>query len=179
MSIDETYELLKHAHRVSDLAYTMAKKFELDEHECREIAIAASLHDIGKFLLDPQVLNKKGKLTAVEMNQIKQHVNYSYKIGVMILPHLNSNVLKMVHEHHENYDGTGYPNAKSRDNLAFGSQIIRVCDSYDAMRSVRPYRSPLSKWEAFEMIRSGAEYNPLCVEKLKIIENINETAEAV
>lgn len=179
-NIDEKYALLLHMSRVSEMAYQMAHLFGLDERKCKEIAIAAHLHDVGKFLVNPRILNKTGKLTDEEKTSVMEHVDFSYIIGHLMSNRLTKDILRMIHEHHENYDGTGYPKGKKGDQVLLGSHIVKICDAYDAMRSERPYRKAMSEIEAFdEIVRNRNQYHPECIKCLVKLENISQTAEAV
>lgn len=179
-NIDEKYALLQHMSRVSELAYRMAHYFGLEERKCKEISIAAHLHDVGKFLVNPKILNKRGKLTEEEKSSVMEHVDFSYIIGHLMSSRLTADILRMIYEHHENYDGTGYPKGKTGDQMLLGSHIIKICDAYDAMRSERPYRKAMSKLEAFEeVMRHRSQYHPECINCLVKLEKIGYPAEAV
>lgn len=179
-NIDEKYALLLHMSRVSEMAYRMAHLFGLEERNCKEIAIAAHLHDVGKFLVNPMILNKTEKLTEAEKTSVMEHVDFSYIIGHMMSNRLTPDILRMIFEHHENYDGTGYPKGKKGDQMLLGSHIVKICDAYDAMRSERPYRKAMTRIEAFdEIMRHRNQYNQECINCLAKLEKIEHTAEAV
>lgn len=174
-NIDEKYELLQHLNRVSELAYKMAKHMKIEDSVCKEIAIAGHLHDIGKICINQDILNKTGKITVEEKSYLQEHVKYSYIMGLMMGERLTEDIVLMIYQHHENNDGTGYPNGVSGDETHIGSHIIRICDTYDAMRSNRPYRIGMSKESAFEEICTEKEkFNELCVLALMEIEEIEE-----
>lgn len=179
-NINEKYELMQHITRVSDLAYKMAKFMGLEELECREIAIAGHLHDVGKLMLHPDILNKKGKLTSEEKSYIEDHVKYSFMMAYAFENKLSANIIRMIKEHHENYDGTGYPDKKAGSELLLGSLIIKTCDVYDAMRSDRPYRVSLSQGEALaEMMKESHKYDPKCLVALAQLTKESEYKEAI
>lgn len=172
-NIDEKFELLQHLNRVSDLSHKMAIQMGLSDEICKEIAIAAHLHDVGKLLVHPAILNKEGRISAEEKTYLQEHVKYSYLIGLFVGERLSEDILTMIQQHHENHDGTGYPNNLHGRELHIGSQIIRVADVYDALRSERPYRKRLSKNEAFEiMLNEKQYYNLECLETMKNLEEI-------
>lgn len=127
-----------HSQRVSDLSLEVCRILDLSHNDTEKIHIAAHLHDIGKVGVPDRVLNKKGKLTVDEWAYMKKHP----QIGAQILSkshHLNE-LKDMVLYHHERVDGRGYPKGLQGTEIPFGSRIIAVCDSIDAMLSNRSYR---------------------------------------
>lgn len=173
-NIDEKYELMQHTNRVAKLAYRMAKYMKLKDSVCKEITIAAELHDIGKLLIEPQILNKVGGISKEEKKYLENHVTYSYMLSLLLKQNLTEDIVTMIYQHHENNDGSGYPNFLKGGEIHLGSHIIRVCDTYDAMISDRPYRRLMTKNEAYMAILSEIEkYNVKCVEALGEIENIH------
>lgn len=106
------------------------------------------MHDIGKSKIDLSILNKPGKLNNNEWNQIKLHPKYGAAIALMM--GYNVNIAQNIFYHHENVDGTGYPKGLKEEKIPLGASIIRICDSYDAMRSVRPYNRVMTHTEALE-----------------------------
>ena len=125
----------------------------------------AFLHDIGKIEIKKEVLVKPEQLNEEEWEKVKNHT----KIGSKILEPLefNENILPIILYHHENYDGTGYPEGKKGENIPFNARILRIIDSFDAMITERPYSKSLDKEEALKEIRegSGNQYDPDLAEK--------------
>ena len=123
---------------------------KLSRTQCRNVFIAGLLHDIGKIELNQSILNKKGKLTTEEYEHIKLHVN----LGVQILKKYNisENIYKIVEQHHESEDGTGYPNGLKGDDILIESKILRTTDIYDALTSNRSYRRKYTNKQAINIM---------------------------
>lgn len=113
-----------------------------------------TLHDIGKIGISMQIIRKKGKLTEVECNEVKEHP----KIGASVLEPIEflKKFTPMVLYHHEHFDGKGYPEGKKGEDIPLWARILTVADAYHAMRSDRPYRFAINEDEAFEQLRIGA-----------------------
>jgi len=155
----------RHSENVASYAVRIAEIMGLSVQEIDIIRVACELHDIGKIGILDTILDKNGELTEEEVAQIRQH---SLK-GAQILEPLNflEEVVVLVRQHHENYDGTGYPHGLRGEEIVLGARIIRLADAYDAMTSARAYRKiPLSKEEAIEEIKrnSGTQFDPKVVE---------------
>ncbi|MCM8791809.1 MAG: HD domain-containing protein [Candidatus Omnitrophica bacterium] len=164
----------KHSENVAHYAVKIAEAMNLSAHDIEIIRGACELHDIGKIGIYDEILSKEKPLTEKEKEEIKLH---SLK-GAQILEPLNflEEIILLVRQHHENYDGTGYPDRHKGEEIPLGARIIRVADAYDAMTSARAYRKiPLSKEEAIEEIKrnSGTQFDPKVVEVfLKIVDKI-------
>lgn len=179
-NISEKYDLLQHLNRVSELSYKMAQFMGLEEEYCKEIGIAGHLHDIGKMLIFQDILNKPGTLSQEEKSYLKEHVKYSLIIGMLMEDKLSKNILTMIFQHHENNDGTGYPNSLIGEQILIGSHIVKICDVYDAMRSERPYRGKLTKEQSLKLIlEEKTKYNAQCINALIEIEKIYSLTQAV
>jgi HD-GYP domain-containing protein (c-di-GMP phosphodiesterase class II) len=132
------YRIYTHSINVSVIGLLFGKYLSLNPHELNCLGTGMLLHDIGKVVVPPEIINKTGRLTKEEFSEVKKHP----KAGLEILE-LKSNIdslcLKIVAQHHENHDGTGYPyGLGGRDIHLFGS-ISRIIDVYDAMTSNRLY----------------------------------------
>lgn len=147
-----------HAQRVRKYSCDIA--IELGISQLKDISTAALLHDIGKIGISTEILNKPCKLTEDEYNIIKLHPIYTKTILEKISDF--ATIANIAYSHHENYDGTGYPQGLKGDQIPFESQIIQVADAYDAMTSERAYRKALSKNEALEILEEymGKQFNP-------------------
>jgi len=157
-----------HIRRVQTRAVKLAGRLGVDnEPEIRAIEAAALLHDIGKLAIPEHILNKPGKLTTAEFERMKTHA----RIGAEILSEVDFPypVVPIVRHHHENWDGTGYPNGLSGSDIPLGARILAVVDCYDALTSDRPYRRALSIGETFEIIeaRRGTMYDPTIVDAFR------------
>ena len=153
-----------HSERVAFMTYEISKKLGLKGIELENIHMAAHLHDIGKIGVPDNVLNKTGKLLQHEWEYMKMHP----KIGYDILSKSDKlkHISKVVLSHHERWDGKGYPNGLSETTIPFGSRIIAVCDSIDAMTSTRPYREAMSFEKCINeiLINKGLMFDPVVVE---------------
>ncbi len=152
-----------HSERVAFMAHEFGKKLKIKGRELENIHIAAHLHDIGKIGVPDEILNKNGKLLPHEMEYIKMHP----KIGFDILSKSSKlkDISKIVLHHHERWDGKGYPSGLVQDAIPFGSRIIAICDSIDAMASDRPYREAMSFERCMEevIINKGIMFDPVLV----------------
>ncbi len=127
-----------HQRRVAQLATDVAERLGLSANEVRGIHMAGLIHDIGKISIPAEILNRPGRLSAVEFDMIKTHCQSGYDIikGV----ELPWPVADMVLQHHERMDGSGYPQGLPGDAVGLGARIIAVADVVEAMSSHRPYR---------------------------------------
>jgi putative nucleotidyltransferase with HDIG domain len=154
-----------HIRRVQVFATELAKRLGVkDERNLRAIEAAALLHDMGKLAIPEHILNKPGKLTVAEFENMKRHAD----IGADLLSSIRFPypVVPIVRHHHESWDGTGYPTGIAGTDIPLGARILSVVDCFDALTSDRPYRPRLSTDDAFRIIkeRSGRMYDPLVVE---------------
>lgn len=142
-----------HSRRVSDMACDLCHVLGMPEDITREIHIAGHLHDIGKIGIPDKVLLKPGRLNDEEWELMKQHS----KIGADILAGAPkfARIAAIILHHHERFDGKGYPFGAKGEEILLGSRIIAVCDSIDAMASIRAYRGALP----LETVRSEIEKN--------------------
>jgi diguanylate cyclase (GGDEF)-like protein/PAS domain S-box-containing protein/putative nucleotidyltransferase with HDIG domain len=152
-----------HSNRVSSICMAIASNMNFDNDDVNKIRIAGLVHDIGKIGIDEKILNKPGKLTDDEREQIFKHP----EIGWRILSSANefSELANYILNHHERWDGRGYPNGLTGEDIPLESRIIAVADSYDAMTSERSYRSGLSQDEAIAELQrcSGTQFDPKIV----------------
>ena len=142
-----------HSSRVADYSRNIAKRAGKSEEECRNIYLAALLHDVGKIGIPNKIINKVGKLTEEEYEVIKTHP----VVGTQILANITRipNISDGAHYHHERYDGTGYPEGLSGKDIPEIGRIIAVADAYDAMTSNRSYRGTLTQEFVRAQIESG------------------------
>ncbi|NRY59903.1 diguanylate cyclase (GGDEF)-like protein/putative nucleotidyltransferase with HDIG domain/PAS domain S-box-containing protein [Clostridium beijerinckii] len=150
----------QHSVRVAELCELMGKNIGLPKRKIQELKNAGLLHDIGKIAIEENILNKPGRLTEDEYNEIKRHP----EIGYRILSTVNemSEIAKYVLSHHEMWNGEGYPKGIKDIDIPFESRIIAIVDAYDAMTSERPYRKALSEEFAIEELKrnSGIQFDP-------------------
>ena len=167
-----------HIRRVQQWAIALARRVGQTEADLRAVEAAAILHDVGKLAIPEHILNKPGRLSAPEFERMKTHA----KIGAEILSEIEFPypVVPIVRHHHENWDGTGYPDRIAGEAIPLGARILAVVDCYDALTSDRPYRRALSAGEAFAIIeeRSGTMYDPAVVAAFREICGISKSAHA-
>ena len=137
-----------HAHRVADLAASMAEDLGLPPMAVENVRLAGRLHDVGKIGIREAVLDKPDTLTADEFDHVKEHV----RIGMEILAPLKHMpvVLEYVADHHEHFDGSGYPRGIAGSDITIGGRILAACDAYDALTSVRAFRGAMNSADTIE-----------------------------
>ena len=141
-----------HSQRVAELAAAVAEELGLPEDTVEHVRLAGRLHDVGKIGIREEVLNKTGALATEEFAHIKEHV----RIGVEILSPLGhlGEVLAFVRDHHERWDGTGYPRGVAGEAITLGGRILSTADAYDALTSRRAYRDALSEEETVALLQA-------------------------
>ena len=153
-----------HSENVTRYAVAIAEEMGLSIKQIEKVREAAQLHDLGKIGIHDYILNKPGKLTEEEWVEVKMH---SLK-GARILEPLSflNGVIEIIKQHHERYDGKGYPNGQMGNEIHLGARIMAVADAYDAMTSERPYRKAMSREEAVEELKreNGKQFAPNVVE---------------
>lgn len=163
-----------HSENVAHYAISIANYLKLPAKEVELLRQACELHDLGKIGIEDSILLKAGPLTDLEWEQIRKHPT----IGAQILEPLTflDGVVDLVRQHHEHYDGSGYPEGRKGEDILLGARIIHVADAYEAMRSARSYRkTPLTKEEAIAEIKhnSGTQFDPKIVDAfLNIVDNL-------
>jgi putative nucleotidyltransferase with HDIG domain len=154
-----------HIRRVQQVALALARELGVkDESQLQALEAAALLHDTGKLVVPEHILNKPGKLTRAEFEKMKQHA----PVGAEILSSIKFPypVVPIVRHHHENWDGTGYPDGLRGTEIPLGARILAVVDCYDALTSDRPYRPRMSDSDALSILlqRRAVMYDPLVVD---------------
>ena len=164
-----------HSQSVSRYAVVIAEEMHLSAKDIELIREACELHDLGKIGVQDNILVKPAALSPDEWKEMKKHPI----TGAQILEPLNflSGVTDLIRQHHENYDGSGYPEGLSGEGILFGARIIHLADAYEAMRSARSYRKiPLRKQDAITEImnNSGTQFDPNIVKAfLKVVDTID------
>ncbi|WP_417552003.1 HD domain-containing phosphohydrolase [Marinomonas fungiae] len=162
-----------HVIRVGEYCRCIASHIGLASDECDLIAISAPLHDIGKIAIPDNILLKPGRLTEDEFRIMQSHA----EAGAKILDGSQSELLKaasaIARSHHEKWDGSGYPDGLKGDEIPLYARIATLCDVYDALSSVRPYKSAWKKEEVEAYINelSGSQFDP------KLVEHFNQVKE--
>lgn len=143
--------LAGHSARVAAFAATIASELGLADEKVEQVRIAGRLHDLGMIGIREDVLDKKGQLTDEEYEHIKEHVLIGSRI-LAPLAHLG-NVVGFVRGHHERFDGSGYPDGLSGEDIPVGARIISAAEVYDALTTSRPYQEKLTPEEAVSRMR--------------------------
>jgi putative nucleotidyltransferase with HDIG domain len=157
----------RHARDASDIAVRIARALHLSEPEVRKVRLAGMLHDIGKIGVSIKIIRKPSSLNPEEAAQMRQHP----VIGAEIMRpvELLSDASDIVRHHHEHFDGSGYPDGLSGDQIPVGARVVLVADAFNAITTDRPYRKARSKGEALEVLKknSGTQFDPLVVRALE------------
>jgi putative nucleotidyltransferase with HDIG domain len=153
-----------HIRRVQQLSTRLARALDASAADLQALEAAALLHDLGKLAVPEHILNKPGRLTPAEYEEMKKHAD----IGASILSAIDFPfpVVPIVRHHHENWDGSGYPDGLKGAAIPLGARILAVVDCYDALTSDRPYRRRMRHDEAIDIVesRKGKMYDPAVVE---------------
>jgi PAS domain S-box-containing protein/putative nucleotidyltransferase with HDIG domain len=149
-----------HQQRVSLLSVAIASEMGLSEEQKEGIRVGSSLHDIGKIYVPAEILSKPGKLKVNEFNLVRDHAEVGYELLKAI--EFPWPVAEMIFQHHERYNGSGYPRGLSGDNIMLESSIIAVSDVVESMASHRPYRPAFNIEKALlEILQNkGTLYHP-------------------
>ncbi|MCR4600110.1 MAG: HD domain-containing protein [Clostridia bacterium] len=160
----------EHVRRVADYTACLCRKMEMAPDVIHDISVASMLHDIGKYLIPNEILEKRGFLTDSEIAVLRMHVLY----GDHILSGAKSRVMRLARdiarEHHERWDGSGYALGKSGTEIAPAARIVAVADVFDALTGQRSYKEPWTPEAARAEIaaKSGSQFDP---EVVKVFEN--------
>ncbi len=161
-----------HSDRVTRYAIKTAKAMGLSEESQETVNYAGLLHDLGKIGIADSILLKPSGLSDEEWEEIKKHPTKSEGIARFIS--FLKSTLPIIRHHHERFDGKGYPEGLSGENIPIGARIIAVCDTFDAITSKRPYRDKKSDEEALKIIKesAGTQLDPkIVLTFLKVIED--------
>jgi diguanylate cyclase (GGDEF)-like protein/PAS domain S-box-containing protein len=164
-----------HSVQVSEICEVIGAALELSVEQINELRTAGLMHDIGKIVLNDQILDKQGSLSDSEWFEIKRHAETGYRILESVKEF--SQLAEYVLAHHERWDGKGYPKGLMTEEIPLEARIIAIADSYNAMISDRPYRKAMSKEAAIEEIikNSGTQFDPVIatvfVEKVLKVKN--------
>ena len=152
---------LEHSDSVTFLAVKTARRLGLPEAFLQQLEFAARVHDIGKLAISDEILNKPGRFTRFERVAMQQHPLFGVEM-LRLLDSLPEGVLEMVRDHHENFDGSGYPNRLKGEQISMGGQIIALADRFHAMTTTyRVYRPVFSSAAALQILQDeGVKYDP-------------------
>jgi len=153
-----------HSKRVGEICKAIAIEMNLTKEEVHQISLAGLMHDIGKIAVSDEILEKPGRLSYGEFEAIKKHSEIGYKILRSIDGF--SKIAECILEHHERWDGKGYPSGIRGEEISLQARIIAVADAFDAMTTDRPYRETVSIEEAIAEImeKAGTQFDPAVAE---------------
>ncbi len=154
------------------MATTLARRFELEKDDADKLRVAMLLYDVGNLMLPQEILQKDGPLTEDERNYIQNHPRIAAQDILEPIENIKD-IIPIIEKHHENWDGSGYPNKLAGNDIPLSSQIILIIDAYFALTEPRIYRKALSPYEALDVIKEGAnkKWNSTLVnEFVKLIE---------
>lgn len=156
----------EHIARMSRYSKVLALAYGMSEYEAEQLKQAAPMHDVGKIGIPDSVLLKPGRLNENEYEHMKQHA----LIGAKILENSTSPLLQLAHklalEHHEKWDGTGYPYGLKGEEISIEGRIVTIADVFDALTSIRPYKKAWSVEEALDLLKdeAGKHFDPQLVD---------------
>jgi putative nucleotidyltransferase with HDIG domain len=161
-AMDATFGV--HAAKVAALSVRVARELGLGRDEVELLGLAAAVHDVGKLEVAAAIIAKPTALDPEEWDAMRRHP----AVGADLLQECDvpSEVAAIVRSHHERWDGAGYPDGLSGDDIPFGARIVAVADAYCAMLEERPYRPPLEPREARAELQAqaGRQFDPVCAE---------------
>jgi len=167
-------ETANHVRRVAEITYLLGRKFGLTEQEADMIRMAAPMHDVGKIGISETILNKPGPLTDEEFGNMKRHTDIGYEILKDSKLTLMDTASMIARHHHENWDGSGYPQGLVGDEIPLIARIVAMADVFDSLCHERVYKEawPVEKAVEFIDSQSGKKFDPSLVKIFK--ESINE-----
>lgn len=149
------HETYLHSLRVARLCVLVASEMGVSEDGLQKICIAGLLHDIGKIEINPLILNKKDKLNKLEYEEIQTHVKKG--VQILISYNIDSEIIRIVEEHHEKEDGFGYPYGKKGDEISLFGKILHVVDVFEALTGKRCYKPSIPIEGALNIIKKDAQ----------------------
>ncbi len=156
MLLITSHDFYTYTHSVNVGIYSIMLAKELflhsDDHDLEELGAGFFLHDLGKVNVDPAIINKPGRLTDEEMNQMRTHPYQGYKI-LKAANELSEECEYIVLQHHERYDGKGYPKRLKGDEIHIYGRICCLADVFDALTAERSYKESMSKFDALKLMR--------------------------
>lgn len=163
-----------HVRRVAEYSYLLAKLAGVSEEDAKQLKLASPMHDIGKVAIPDRILLKPGKLTDEEFEKMKEHA----AIGYHIFKHSKRSLLRtaaiIAHEHHERWDGTGYPNGLAGENISILGRITAIVDVFDALGTARVYKEAWSDERIYDYMKAqrGQQFDPTLIDL--VVTNFDE-----
>jgi diguanylate cyclase (GGDEF)-like protein/putative nucleotidyltransferase with HDIG domain len=170
----------QHHLEVARMSELLAKVMGLSAQQVEQIRVAGLLHDVGVLQLPQELLHKEGRLTKEERDQVNQHAT----LGAQMLRPVRAlkDICEILENHHERWDGTGYPKGLKGENIPLPARIVAIVDSYHAMISERPYRPAMTHEEALRVLKDGAgkQWDPFLIEIFSaVMKSMRETTQEV
>lgn len=158
----QSHETGQHVKRVAAYTEILCRAMGLSEEETWKISVASMMHDVGKICVPREILHKPGKLTEEEFSEIKKHVDYGHKLLENSPGEIMRLAANIAWQHHERYDGKGYQNELSGENINIYARAVAVADVFDALVSKRCYKKSWTPSQAREEIlnQSGEQFDP-------------------
>ena len=168
-----------HTKRVAILSVMIAKAYGLNAEEVKRIELASPLHDIGKIAIEDSILKKPGRLTEAEFIKMKTHAELGYKTLKNSKRAVLRSAAEIAYEHHEKFDGTGYPRGLKGEEISLFARIVAIVDVLDALLSRRVYKEKWSREQVIEYFEeeSAKHFDPKIV--VIVLENIDEYIEVI
>lgn len=139
--------IVHHSLHVTMYALSLGLDLSFNDEELFDLGLSAYLHDVGVRMIDEDIINKESTLSVDELESIHKHPLYSLQIVKHNRIH-KPDIINAIKHHHENYDGSGYPDGLRREQITKFAAILSICDAFDAMTSKRPYREKMSSYDA-------------------------------
>lgn len=157
---ERSYETEQHAERLKTLTFEIGRKIGLAANQMDDLALLATLHDIGKLAIPEEILSKPGPLSPEEWSVMKKHPDVGHRI-IQDIPDL-AHIAEAILAHHERWDGSGYPNGLKGTEIPLIARILSIVDSYDAMTNKRVYQEAVSHEQALAEIAAcaGSQFDP-------------------
>lgn len=148
------HDYYTHTHSINVSIYTLSlsKFIGLKDKDLEDISMASILHDLGKSRIDRNIINKNGKLTKSEFEEIKKHPVYGYDLALN-MGITDKRILAGIRSHHEKLDGSGYPDGLKNQQIPLFARIIAVCDVFDALTTKRSYKDAMKSFEAIKLMK--------------------------
>lgn len=158
-----------HVERVAEYARIFAEILGLDPDEALLLAEAAPMHDIGKICLPDYIINKTGSMTTEELSLMQNHTRLGHDILARHKGPLFQRAAQIALEHHERWDGTGYPQGLKGERISLFARIVGLCDVFDSLTNPRPYKDawPIDRTMQFLTDSAGLHFDPRLVERMR------------
>ena len=155
---NKDYYTYTHSVNVGLYCMTYGIKSQMSPNDVKDLGLGGMLHDVGKSKIDLDIINKKGRLTDEEFEEIKKHTTYGEEILTSMQCYGNS-VICMAGSHHEQYDGNGYPKGLAKDEIELNARICKVMDVYDALTTKRSYKKAMAPREALLLMNKEMNHH--------------------